>query len=150
MHSGAHIEYYTPSELLFSVETNDFFPHKFCHSWKKKIGKNLDISFLCKIQWIFLFIENFLKFFTSQLKLEKIKSPLVTMLQPTRKKKLNYIPTWFSPSLPSVINFHLIIPIIIIPFYFYYNDFFSLWVCWILGRNNVSSDYISKIPHMLC
>jgi hypothetical protein len=36
MHSGAHIEYYTPSELLFTVETNDFFPHKFSHSWKKE------------------------------------------------------------------------------------------------------------------
>jgi hypothetical protein len=24
-----------------------------------------------------------------------------------------------------------------------------LWVCWIFGRNNVFSDYISKVPHML-
>jgi hypothetical protein len=40
MHSGgAHIEYYTPSELLFGVKTNVSFPHKFSHSWKKKLGK---------------------------------------------------------------------------------------------------------------
>jgi hypothetical protein len=123
------------------------FPTNFLILGKKKIGKNLDISFLCKIQWSFLFFEIFVKFFTSQS--WKKKTLLVTtMLQPTRKKKLNYMPTWFSPSLSSVINFHLIIPIII-PIYFYYTEFFSLWVCWILDRNNVSSDYISKIPHML-
>jgi hypothetical protein len=40
MHNGAHIEYYTPSELIFSVKTNVRFAHKFSHSWKKKLGKN--------------------------------------------------------------------------------------------------------------
>jgi hypothetical protein len=39
MHSGAHIEYYTPSELLFSVKTNVLFCHKFSHSLKNKLGK---------------------------------------------------------------------------------------------------------------
>jgi hypothetical protein len=112
----------------------------------KKIGIIWTFLPCVKFNEIFYFLEFFVKFLTSQS--WKKKTPLVTMLQPRRKKKLNYIPTWFSPSLPSVINFHLIIPIII-PFYFYYNELFSLWVCWILGRNNVSSDYISKIPHML-
>jgi hypothetical protein len=87
MHSGAHIEYYTPSELHFSVETNDFFPHKFSHSWgKKNLGKIWTFLSCVKFNEVFYFLK-FLSIFLHH-KVGKKKTPPSYIVTTNKEKEI--------------------------------------------------------------
>ncbi len=138
MHSGgAHIEYYTPSELLFSVKTNVSFPHKFSHSWKKNWEKFRHFFHVKNLMKFSIFWKKNPIFLNHKIgrkkkKKKEKKKTIVTMLQPTRKKKLNYIPTWSSPP-PQSLTSMLLFPLSFHSIFIIIMKFFSLWVCWNLG-----------------